>query len=272
MLDQQKEAFREEAGELLAELETSLLELEENPQDGELIAQVFRAMHTIKGSGAMFGFEAIAAFTHEVETVFDLVRNGEVPVTKNLVGLSLAARDHIRDLLEDPESGSCGQQLIDSFRALMSEAAEVAPVPADSSTAASEQGECDQLTEVTYRIRFRLAKDIIACGTRPTALLNEIAELGPCRSVAQTEEIPFLTDMDPECCYAFWDVILTTRHDINAIKDVFIFVEDDVELTIDTIDTGSAEDSEEETLPPKTSSLCSIPKNAWGRSWSNLSW
>jgi len=55
--------YREEAGELLAELETSLLELEDNPQDNDLINRVFRAMHTIKGSGAMFGFDDIARFT-----------------------------------------------------------------------------------------------------------------------------------------------------------------------------------------------------------------
>ena len=61
--------YREEAGELLAELETSLLDLEETPDDDDLINRVFRAMHTIKGSGAMFGFDDIAAFTHEFAPV-----------------------------------------------------------------------------------------------------------------------------------------------------------------------------------------------------------
>lgn len=49
----QKEIYKEEAYELLAELESSLLELEETPDNKELIGRVFRAMHTIKGSGAM---------------------------------------------------------------------------------------------------------------------------------------------------------------------------------------------------------------------------
>ena len=73
MIEQHIITYREEAGELLAELETSLLELEDNPEDIELIGRVFSAMHTIKGSGAMFGFDDIAAFTHAVETVFDMV-------------------------------------------------------------------------------------------------------------------------------------------------------------------------------------------------------
>jgi two-component system chemotaxis sensor kinase CheA len=49
--DLQREAFREEAYELLAELECSLLELEDQPEDQGLVNRVFRAMHTIKGSG-----------------------------------------------------------------------------------------------------------------------------------------------------------------------------------------------------------------------------
>ena len=82
MMEEAIATYREEAGELLAELETSLLDLEEVPDDEELINRVFRAMHTIKGSGAMFGFDEIASFTHEVETVFDMVRNGKMTVTK----------------------------------------------------------------------------------------------------------------------------------------------------------------------------------------------
>ncbi|MFP4388969.1 MAG: Hpt domain-containing protein, partial [Desulfococcaceae bacterium] len=72
-MEDHRNVYREEAFELLAELEAALLELENTPEDAELVGQVFRSMHTIKGSGAMFGFDDIAAFTHEIETVFDLV-------------------------------------------------------------------------------------------------------------------------------------------------------------------------------------------------------
>ena len=47
------------------------------PDDAELIGKVFRVMHTIKGSGAMFGFDDIAEFTHGIETVYDRVRSGQ---------------------------------------------------------------------------------------------------------------------------------------------------------------------------------------------------
>ena len=110
MIDKNREAFKEEAYELLAELEISLLALEQAPEDEDLIGRVFRAMHTIKGSGAMFGFEDIASFTHEVESVFDLVRNGKIAVTRELVDLSLAARDEIRAMLDGGEPGDAGKK------------------------------------------------------------------------------------------------------------------------------------------------------------------
>lgn len=102
MIEHAIAVFLEEAEELLTDLEKSLLELEESPEDMDVVAKVFRSMHTIKGSAAMFGYDAVSSFTHHVETVFDQVRNGEIPVTQELVNLSLAARDHIRGLLEDP--------------------------------------------------------------------------------------------------------------------------------------------------------------------------
>ncbi|HVN72461.1 MAG TPA: Hpt domain-containing protein, partial [Desulfomonilia bacterium] len=80
-MDAQKNLYREEAYELLATLEGALLELEERPEDMDVVGRVFRAMHTIKGSGSMFGFDDIAAFTHKIETVYDIVREGKLKVS-----------------------------------------------------------------------------------------------------------------------------------------------------------------------------------------------
>lgn len=253
MLDQQKEIFREEAAELLSDLEDSLLELEESPDDMELVAKVFRSMHTIKGSGAMFGFDDIAAFTHEVETVYDLVRNGEVPVTKELVNRSLAARDHISSLLSGEDIDEArGAELVTAFKSLIPSAAAAAPEPvaqpstAEKTVAAAPQSAAAPAdnAEATYRIRLKLGKDIIVTGTRPDGLLRELAELGPHQIVAHTEEIPALDQLNPEDCHVHWDIILTTDQGLNAIKDVFIFVEDDIELRINVIDDGLDADAD----------------------------
>ncbi|MDD2542477.1 MAG: Hpt domain-containing protein, partial [Desulfuromonadaceae bacterium] len=126
MMEEAIATYRDEAGELLAELETSLLDLEETPDDDDLINRVFRAMHTIKGSGAMFGFDEIASFTHEVETVFDMVRNGKMTVTKRLLDLTLKSRDHISYLLGcqlgEAVDRSAGDEIIAGLRQLVPQA------------------------------------------------------------------------------------------------------------------------------------------------------
>jgi two-component system chemotaxis sensor kinase CheA len=245
--NQYADTFKEEAYELLAELENSLLELEERPDDQELIGRVFRAMHTIKGSGAMFGFDDIAAFTHQVETAFDQVRSGNLLVTKEMINLTLSARDQIKAMLDGSgEEGAVDAnvtaRLIAGFKGLTSaEAPAPAVMPSPASSPASASSSTDT---ATYRIRFKPEPNILANGTNIVGLLNELRGLGNCDIIAHTCNVPPLADLAPESCYIFWDVVLTTDQGLDAIKDVFIFVEDDCVLTVDVVDNGVTGDSE----------------------------
>lgn len=243
MIEAHIATYREEANELLVELESSLLELEEAPADMELIGRVFRAMHTIKGSGAMFGFDEIAGFTHEVETVFDLVRNNKMAVTKPLLDLTLRARDHIKVLLDASVSGedverSEGEAVIAGLKKLVPASEEIADprLVQEQSSPISSAGDMK-----TWRIRFKPMPEIFLSGGNPLALINELRELGTCHVIAHTDLVPVLAEMQPEHCYLYWDMILTTSRGLDAIKDVFIFVEDDCELKIDLVDDGTAD-------------------------------
>jgi len=250
MIEAQREAYREEAYELLAELEKSLLAMEEDPGDAELIGRVFRALHTIKGSGAMFGFDDLAAFTHELETVYDLVRNEKMVVTKPLVDLTLAAGDQIRLMLDGPSGGATdddarSREIIEGLRELIP----VGSIPRETVPQAVRPGESPSGPQVTYRITLRLQRDIFSRGANPILLLKELCELGECKVIAHTGAIPDLEDLDPEECHTSWSVILTTCKGIDAIKDVFIFVEDECELGIEEI--HEAGDRDRESPPGK---------------------
>ena len=98
-------AFRVEAGELLEQIEQGLLDLGHRLDDRDLVDAVFRGLHTLKGSGAMFGFDALATFTHHCETAFDRVRKGLAPATQELVAVILSAQDHMRALIETDGAG-----------------------------------------------------------------------------------------------------------------------------------------------------------------------
>ena len=70
-------AFISEAQEQIESLEQLLLQLEEQPDDRELLDALFRCAHTVKGSAGIFGLDAVVAFTHHVETLLDCLREGQ---------------------------------------------------------------------------------------------------------------------------------------------------------------------------------------------------
>ena len=94
------ETFREECNELLDEMESALLALEEQPGDEEHVNSVFRAAHTIKGTAGIFGFDDVQSFTHRAENILEQVRSGTVALNDNLIALLLASKAHIVVLFE----------------------------------------------------------------------------------------------------------------------------------------------------------------------------
>jgi two-component system chemotaxis sensor kinase CheA len=231
------EIFRVEAQELLEQIEQGLLDLAHNPDDKELVATVFRALHTLKGSGAMFGFDALAGFTHHCETAFDRVRKGEVPATKELVTAVLNAMDHMRALAEKrPVAAGEGDALLAALQRVVGEAGKKA-----APLVAAAQEAVDGL--VTWHIRFTLGADVLVNGTRPLPMLDELRALGACprgacRISAITTAIPPLDALVPTECYLGWDVELTTDQPRAAIEEVFMFVIDDMTLEITTKNDG----------------------------------
>jgi two-component system chemotaxis sensor kinase CheA len=226
-VDIHTQTFLTEADELLEELEHALIELEVSPSNEELIGKVFRAMHTIKGSGAMFDYVNLANFVHGIETAYDLIREKKLSVTHDLIENSLKSCDVIREMLKDKNLSYESEHIVEimNFFSVLSHAPQ--EVTEVTNSKAETLGEL-----VTFRIRFKPNKDIFRNGVNVVLLFKELMELGECRVIAHTEQIPSLEHLDCEICYVSWDIILTTDKGENSIKDVFIFVEDDCEITI----------------------------------------
>ncbi|MBT4285939.1 MAG: chemotaxis protein CheA [Deltaproteobacteria bacterium] len=235
-LEDNQKVFREEAYEKLAEIEECMLELEASPDNTELISKAFRALHTIKGSGAMFDFNEIVTFTHDIENVYDLVRDNIIPVSTELISLTLAAHDHIKKMLDDP--GNENEEIIDKRNEITIAIRSLIPSnkTVKNDTKLQEDIKTTKSSVYTvYRIRFKPDKELFATGTNPILLLNELRELGECVIVAHTESIPNLNEINPEHCYTYWDIILRTNSEMSAIQDVFIFVDDNCEINIQKI-------------------------------------
>jgi len=243
------ETFRQEAQDLLEQLEQALLDLEQAPDDRDLVDTAFRALHTIKGSGSMFGFERVAGFTHGFETAFDRVRRGLVLPSRELVRAALAAKDHIRVLIERPEEAATSVEtaILDDLRVAVG-STDGGPKMSDGtvdegsgsgSGPAADRSAGAVPEAVTWRLRFRLGKDALVNGTNPLLLLDELRSLGDCSVTASTDGIPSLEEMETAACYLGWEAVLTTVHPRSAIEDVFIFVFDGIELDrLDGTDTS----------------------------------
>jgi two-component system chemotaxis sensor kinase CheA len=235
------ETFRQEARELLEQLEAGLLDLEQNPGNADLINSTFRALHTIKGSGAMFGFTAVAGFVHEFETAFDRVRKGESSPTPALIAIALRAKDHIHKLIEEPDAKIEGGDAIleelryivnaDSFPVAPMDAAASDTVPTADSVASHPAG----AAPTAWKIIFKLPSDSLVYGTNPFLLLDEIAALGPCSITALTDDVPALEAHDPEVPYLGWSIDLVHDDPRSAIEDVFLFLRDGMELSVEMI-------------------------------------
>jgi two-component system chemotaxis sensor kinase CheA len=235
------EIFRVEAQELLEQIEQGLLDLSHTPGDKELVAAVFRALHTLKGSGAMFGFDALAGFTHHCETAFDRVRKGEVRATPDLIAAVLNAMDHMRALAEGrPCDASVGDALLVELERVVA-AAGGAPAPVAAAPEVSGAVQADHAPgSKTWRIVFTLAEDVLVNGTRPLPMLDELRDLGECQIRALTDAIPPLEALTPTNCHLGWEVVLTTDQPRSAIEDVFMFVIDDMTLDISEIGQDEA--------------------------------
>ncbi|NNU80074.1 chemotaxis protein CheA [Halovulum dunhuangense] len=244
-----KDIFRHEAAEVLENLEVSLLDLGDALDDMELVNSVFRALHTLKGSGAMFGFTEVADFVHEFETAFDRVRSNEVAPTRALVRVALAAKDHIARLIAEPEiHGDHGEPLLERLRQTVGAPGAAAEPIVDAGAA-----------DAGWRVRFRLAEDALVLGANPVLMLDELRALGPCDVRVSLAGLPALEALDPAICHLAWDVAVRADCERGAIEDVFMFVRDGMELEIAplappeasaTIGDGPAPEMMATGLPP----------------------
>ncbi|WP_316214403.1 chemotaxis protein CheA [Bradyrhizobium sp. SZCCHNR2035] len=222
--------FRQEASELLEALEGTLLDLGQRPEDKELVDTAFRALHTIKGSGAMFGFDQVAAFTHEFETAFDQVRKGEISPTEDLISVALAARDYIRALIEAPDDTDAiiGEAILDDLRQFVAPREQAAELPAATTAVAPVQAG----GVAGWKLYLEFEQQVLRNGSNPLDLLDDLCKLGPCFAVPLTDAIPLLDALEADDCYLKWDVTLQCDCERSAIDDVFMFVCDEMKLVV----------------------------------------
>jgi len=233
------DTFLQECEDLLPEIEECALALSGEGESEEIVGRLFRAFHTIKGSGAMVGFDHVASFTHHVETLLDGVREGKVAVSPRIAELVLAAADEIKRLLTVEPGGTPAPSKtrdalvveLEQFTAVSTDTGLAKQTPPPSDESAQKRDQRAGLMR-NWKIVFRPNPDLFQCGGNPYLLIRELGSLGTVDAVALTEDVPPLEDIQPNLCYLGWTITLRTTEDEDAIRDVFVFVEDGAELSV----------------------------------------
>lgn len=236
MIDKFKAKFVEESMDNAHDLEEALFLLEKDMSNKELIERIFRAMHSLKGGGAMFGFNHLSEFTHHLETVFDWVRTNKLAVSTELISLTFTAVDHINHLLRTGDLTN--EKELGEQNALVQEIKEfltISSIPSSGLVHSSVLVEEDKVEVKTYLITFIPQPQILQNGTNPLYLLDDVHALGKAITVAFTHNIPPLELLNTSSSYCIWQIILSTSEPVNEIRDVFIFVEDECELRVEQV-------------------------------------
>lgn len=226
-----RDTFFQEADEHLAQMESSLLHLEQTGErDSESLDAIFRGAHSIKGAAGTFGFDEITAFTHCLETLLDGLRAGEVALTRPCVGVLLSAVDVLSAMLAAARGSGSPPANAAEVTVLLQAAMEAKVLPDDLVAEAAGS----PAATATYRIRFIPHGGIFLQGMDPILLLCELRTVGEVLEItADLSRLPHLRAMDPDECYLGWTARLASAAGAERIHDVFAFVEDASEISIE---------------------------------------
>ena len=235
--------FISEAGEQIEAIEMLLLELEEQPDNRELLDSLFRCAHTVKGSAGIFGLNRVVEFTHHVETLLDKMRDGDIELTPDISSLLLKCNDQIKFLVdtatdESADTAELKEQRADLVTQLQALTEGVTDTSSDSSaTAHNASAAVDAAPQDaalrTWSISARFGADTFRNGMDPLSIARYLGTLGHVISMrCGSDTVPTLLNLDPESCFISFFMDLETTKGREDIEGAFSFAADDCELDV----------------------------------------
>ena len=212
MTDEFRTSFVEEALELLNQLETDLLQLEENPDNSCIIDSIFRIMHNLKGNAGMFGFEKVQNLTHEFESLYDRIKAGKLKITGEIIGVTLKGKDLLQAMLDNSYSGD--EDVLVTAMLKQQFLGEIAPMEAAT--------ELSGIHTSNYAILFSPDRNIFERGLDPEKVLKEINHAGNSHCKVHEKEASGKQKHEKEC-HTKWEIYLNTSLKISEVEEIFMF-------------------------------------------------
>lgn len=230
------QSFFEESFENVQMMESLLVELDPETVDADTINSIFRAAHSIKGGAGTFGFPAIAAFTHHLETLLDRVRAGKQALESRLVDLLLRSTDVVQSLLRAARDGAeLDQPAIDAVRTELERVASGEPAAVE----AAAESVAEATAPLGYRIRFVPDRTLFRSGNDPLRIVAALGALGSLRCSFDLQAIPAFDVLDPLDCHFDFSIELRGDAGDAEVRDVFAWVEDECRLELQPINADS---------------------------------
>ncbi|MGH6907482.1 MAG: Hpt domain-containing protein, partial [Aestuariivirga sp.] len=236
-LERFRTMFLDECDDHTRTLERTLAALQRGARSQDLVDDAFRAIHSIKGGAGMFGFDRIVPFAHVFETVLDGVRIGQIAITEDLMTAALRATDCLSDLILAAASNTdlaAGYEnnMIGNLAILAGlTLGNVLPEAGAPKLAAGEKQALGPMTRLT--IRFQPHAGLLKRANEPLFIVRQLRELGSLTISADISKLPPLGELQPTEAYLGWEFELETERNEAAVRDIFQFVEDDCDLTIE---------------------------------------
>jgi two-component system, chemotaxis family, sensor kinase CheA len=269
-------SFFDEAKDHLASIEHSLLALVDAPEDAELLNQIFRGAHSIKGASAICGLDDVRRLTHALEGLLQKLRAGELALTPVLSSTLFRATDVLAATVGAAQQGVAAPAEVASLIDELGQAAGgIEPEPAsDAPTWALFDDEPAPVAEGAahaslagsagarrYRVHFTPERSLLQQGLDPLLPLSELAALGELLEVSvDSSALPPLADLDPGLCYLSWTLTLRTEQAEERLLDVFAFVEEYCRIGIDCLGEEPAETAALEPAAPEPEQPASPPR------------
>ncbi len=252
-LDAAIQSFQQESCELLEEMEEILLQMDGDSNGTENIDALFRAIHTIKGTAGIFGFERLVSITHVSENLLDNFRRQSHALTQEEIELFLECKDLLQPLVDAAARGAALDHaheeqlasLIARFNALLETAedgvvTDAAIVTADTEEAAASArietipNEHDKpISNDNWHLSLRFERNVLSDGMDPASFINYLAKLGDIVWLETLGDgLPPLAEMNAEDSYLGFEIAFSSDADRDEILDVFEFVREDAQIRL----------------------------------------
>lgn len=271
--EQLRQIFIEEAGEIIESLDVQIIDFEEDPSNKELLNDIFRGVHTLKGSANSFGFTRLGEYVHHFEDLLDYHRSSDEEIVSERIDLFLEAVDVVKAMFNYEIEENEGlpekyEETLSQIQAALGGESEAAPAEktagtADLETVSDLAAEFDtsetveslsadereaalfeglEEGEQLCKVELRLDSDIYFRGYDHTTFLILLSQTGRIlESYWEMEQIPMLDELDTEKCYIQTVTIYVAFScDVGEINDIFEYI-DEEEYKVTVLEAGAVE-------------------------------